>query len=392
MKIGILTFQFAINYGAVLQCYGLQQYLTEQGHKVQVINFIPPNVKNSSFWKGKNYQFSPLTILKHIYKKLKYVRRKYLSSPITGFRLAYKELRYAGKQKREFTKFTKRYLNLSETYTLESLGKITNEYDAIIVGSDQIWNQSQHYHATYFLGPFKNYTGKRISYAPCCAVNQPNEKFISSLKANVLKFDHISVRNIETFQFVKDLTGIASPIVVDPSFLYNYKHLLTKSNHISNDYILTYIIGDEIEGGHEETVREIKKYNNDLPVVSIILTENKPKLFNWSDNTLWHASPQEWLNLFYNASFIYTDSFHGAVFAIKFKKPFLAYYQEKSRASRFLDLIERYELSDSIISSLNEAKNKNSFKNLPNYKKLDPIIEKNITLSRAFLEDALKLK
>jgi len=368
MKIGILTFQFAINYGAILQCYGLQQYLTEQGHEVQVINFIPPNVKKNPFWSANNYR----------------------TSLINGFKLAYKKLRYAGIQKKEFQKFVKEHINLSEPHTLDSLEKLSKEYDAIIVGSDQVWNQSQHYHAAYFLGPLKNFTGKRISYAPCCAVNYVNERNIPLLRTALSKFDNISVRNIETFQFVKDLLGKSAPIVVDPSFLYNYENLLNTPNLISNDYILTYIIGNEIEGGHEQTIGEIKKHNNNLPVVSIILTESSPKLFIWSDNSLWHVSPQEWVNLFFNATFVYTDSFHGAVFAIKFKKPFLAYYKDKSRASRFIDLIERYELGDSIVNSFNEAKNKKSFRNLPSYEKLDLIIEKNLVISRNFLSDALK--
>ena len=41
MKIGILTFHSAHNYGAVIQCYGLQQYLTSLGHQVFVIDYRP---------------------------------------------------------------------------------------------------------------------------------------------------------------------------------------------------------------------------------------------------------------------------------------------------------------------------------------------------------------
>jgi hypothetical protein len=62
-----------------------------------------------------------------------------------------------------------------------------------------------------------------------------------------------------------------------------------------------------------------------LKVVSIILTDNKPQLFNWSDKTYWYASPLEWLNLFYYSTFVYTDSYHGVLFSIKFHKQFLAY-------------------------------------------------------------------
>ena len=41
MKIGIFTFHCAQNYGAVLQAYGLQEYLISQGHDVYIIDYRP---------------------------------------------------------------------------------------------------------------------------------------------------------------------------------------------------------------------------------------------------------------------------------------------------------------------------------------------------------------
>ena len=43
MKIGILTFHWPENYGAVLQAYALQSYLTDLGHDVEIINYRPIN-------------------------------------------------------------------------------------------------------------------------------------------------------------------------------------------------------------------------------------------------------------------------------------------------------------------------------------------------------------
>ena len=45
MKIGILTFQRADNYGAMLQCYALQEYLKSAGHEVEVIDYRNYNLE-----------------------------------------------------------------------------------------------------------------------------------------------------------------------------------------------------------------------------------------------------------------------------------------------------------------------------------------------------------
>ena len=40
-KIGILTFHNAVNYGAILQCYALQNALEQRGYNVEVIDYTP---------------------------------------------------------------------------------------------------------------------------------------------------------------------------------------------------------------------------------------------------------------------------------------------------------------------------------------------------------------
>ena len=392
MKIGILTFHFAINYGALLQCYAFQEYLKGQGHEVKIINFIPPNYQRFSCWSKTGRRKFLLSGLKQLILELIPASTRRL---MFGFNLELKHTyinwKYARLQKNIFKKFRNRYLNISEPYSIDSFSTITKKkYDAIIVGSDQVWNWSDHYHTTYFLAPLSNFDGKRISYATCCALNKVDVQHRKKLKESLLKFNKISVRNLETFSFVNNLTGKSPPIVVDPVLLHDFNVFLKKKPKNYNEYILTYIIGDEIEGGHEKTINEIKLNNNNLPVVSIMLAKNKSKPFSWSDKTLWSVTPKKWLDLFFNASFVYTDSFHGVLFAIKFKKSFLAYYKEKVRASRFIDLINRYELDKSIVSSFDDARSKKSFKELPNYEKLDIIVEKNIRFSINFLDEALK--
>lgn len=367
MKIGILTFHFGINYGGVLQCYALQTFLEEQGHDVEIINFIPPGFSYLSWWRGNGYR----------------------QSLLHGLRKAYCRFRHADRQRKKFESFRKKYLKISKPYTVDSMSGITDDYSAIIVGSDQVWNPSQHYHAAYFLHPFVNFRGKRISYAPCCARNFVDNDNFQLLRESLLRFDSLSIRNMETRDFVNNIIEINPEIVVDPTLLTDADNNIDSEISLKNDYILAYVLGNEINGGHSAVISEIKNRYGNLPVYAIILSENKPQFFSWSDKSYWDIGPAQWVTLIKNASFIYTDSFHGLLFALKHKKPFLAYYSERDRASRFIDLSARYNLGTFIVNSYAEAIEKGSFNKPPDYTEIESLLSVEVKRSISFLKNAL---
>jgi hypothetical protein len=367
MKIGIMTFHFGINYGGVLQCYALQTFLEKQGHVVEIINFIPPKFEYSVWWKGNGYR----------------------KSLILGMKRACVKLCYAGLQREKFENFRKKHLKISKDYSIDNLSSITDEYSAIIVGSDQVWNMSQRYHGAYFLSPFVNFKGKRISYAPCCARNIVDEEQVPLLKKSLQKFNMISVRNIETQNFVSNLTGEKPEIVVDPTLLIDFNFDFRNENIPENNYILVYIIGDEIKGGHFAIISEIKKKYGNLRVYAIILSHNHPHFFSWADKSYWDIGPLEWITLIENATFVYTDSFHGLLFAMKYKKPFLAYYAENKRSSRFIDLMARYKLESFIVNSVADSLQKKSFDKKPDYREVESVLFTEVQKSISFIEKAL---
>ncbi|MDY0199934.1 MAG: polysaccharide pyruvyl transferase family protein [Tenuifilaceae bacterium] len=368
MEIGILTFHFAYNYGALLQCYALQEYLTSCGHDVKIINYIPPNVKHRPYWN-------------------QLISRKLSISKVLKI---IKKIQYAPLQNKEFDLFRKTHLNLTEVFSYEKLSKINNEFDAIIVGSDQIWNPSQHKIGSYFLSHLKQFKGKRISYAPCCAYNKVDSEVKGQLVKALSDFHAISVRNKETQRFVFDLVNHKPPLVVDPTLLWNFNEFYNEKPLIVGDYILTYILGKEIKGGHKKIIARLKEKYPKHQIVSVILTENNPQLFNWSDKTYWCADTIEWLNMFNHASFIYTDSFHGLLFGIKFKKPFIAFYAEQARSSRFIDLAQRFgNIENNIVESFDDAVKKDSFNQIIDFSDLEEKIKVEVNKSVSFLTQSL---
>lgn len=155
---------------------------------------------------------------------------------------------------------------------------------------------------------------------------------------------------------------------------------------VEGNYILAYILGADINGGNSEALEIIKKHTRIEKVVAIVLTENAPKVLNWATKTFYNTSLIEWLVLFKNASFVYTDSFHGVMFSLKYNRPFVTYYKEKDRASRFLDLEQRFGL-ENVVTNLEELKTclMNGFHTLSYIDRM----QDNIKESKLFLQKSL---
>ena len=167
------------------------------------------------------------------------------------------------------------------------------------------------------------------------------------------KFDLITVRDSTTQQLVKNVLGKVPQIVPDPSLLYPYDEFKTQKQ--TEPYILTYILGDEIEGGHDVALRKIKQQVGDLPVYAIVIPCNSRDITKYADKVFETLSPEQWVDMFYHACYVYTDSFHAIMFSLKFEKPFVSYYRNKIRSSRLIDLKKRG--IDSIYSNANEICN-----------------------------------
>ena len=367
MKIGLLTYHFGTNFGGQLQCYALTKTLESMGHEVVVINYLPGSVKES--------------ILDDVKKNLRTIKNKFsLENLFSGFT----SILLSRKMRKCFNDFRTSHLNVGPLCTLENFGNLY-DLDAVIVGSDQVWAPAHHKSAAYFFNFTPSFKGRKIAYAPCCAINklEENKELIAKLLS---EFSSISVRNTETYNFVNGLIGISPHIVVDPTFLYEFNEF--KSNVVpKTKYILTYILGEEINDGHKVAIDRIREEYGNLPVYSICLTSSKPHYFVWSDKTFWSLNPIDWVDLVRNASFLYTDSFHGCAFALKFKIPFLAYYKEEIRASRFLDLKQRYGLKN-IINKMSEIDG-SLLTSLQPMSENYEIIQRNKDKSLAFIIDSL---
>jgi hypothetical protein len=343
MKIGILTFHFSNNYGALFQAYGLRNYLKELGHDVEFINYQPEYLEEGGEIKLSNL-FSKAT-LKIVYLKLVNIKEKY----------------FGNKQKEKyFEEFKKDFLGIDESKIYKSKNELENAnlfYDLLITGSDQVWNPSEQYgiDTVYFLD-FKtsNTNVKKISYAPSFGKDNIDEKYKDEISKLVSKLDSISIREISGQNIIENMTTIKPTLVPDPTVLVsNYYNVMNPYHTNSKDYIFCYYLRSR------ETVGDVAEYMANKENLEIYSPHNPHR--RWKEiGTTVHPGPREWLYLLNNSKFVITNSFHGTMLSILLNKPFIVVgigSGEKSKYNeRAMNILKQCGLDNRFIDKFDKNK------------------------------------
>lgn len=239
--------------------------------------------------------------------------------------------------------------NINIRYNV-NFSDVDNEYDFFVVGSDQVWNlgvsrwwrrlKKKHVSDIKFL-KFAS-PNKRIAYA--ASIAQPDippalrDSFIESVNA----MKAVTVREVEGAELIQKYTGRKVEVVLDPTMLLSANDWIKLErkpiwlNEVEK-YLFTYFLGKRVD-----------------KVIEKVAIENNLKIINMLDfNNFDHytTSPEEWIYLIHHAELVYTDSFHGTVFSILFKKPFVVCDRIESgiyskMTSRIDTLLEKFGLEN----------------------------------------------
>lgn len=357
-RIGILTFHFSQNSGAVLQTYALQQTLNNLGYEAYVIDYTPEEMEKLKY---KKYKILPNK--KKLPLKLKIC--------IIG-RLIYNFF-CISKRITEYENFIKDKFKLTPKIGKDALKRLN--FDTYVVGSDQIWNEeiTCGFDDAYF-GEFvtKNKT-KVISYAASLGENKiiEEEKFKRLLK----NLHAISLREKSSVNFVKQYTDKDVVDVLDPTLLVLEEEWKEKLNlNVSKEkFVLFCIINQK-----EKDLMFAKKLAKEKKL-KLILLEDYKKIKNFNLKTSINT-PYEFLRLIKNAEYVVTDSFHGVVFSIIFKKQFFVIKRER-KFLRIENLLDKLKIKGRIIGEeIQEIDYDNVYK----------ILEKEREKSIEYLKDSLK--
>jgi polysaccharide pyruvyl transferase WcaK-like protein len=356
-KIGLITLPFNGNYGGLIQAACLYKYLSDEGHEVRLLAYRNPSAGS----RAKRF----------LRQALRYI-------PLQNFR---------GQRKtRLFEIYAKEIIpHQTETCeTFDQLRSVCNKegFDAIIVGSDQVWRWDfiKEREDIFFLDFLRDLRAKRIAYGASFGIPKvPSAHKAGRISEMLKRFDAISVREKSGVEICERLGRTDSKWVLDPTLLVPqsfYEDLSHENTTSDPEHVFFYIL--------DRSLAKDKVIN----AVNILKkSRTRSKYISLSS----HSSIRDWVIGFRRAKFVVTDSYHGAIMSIIFQKPFIVIVNDERGGDRFNSLLEDLGLSHRSINPQDV--------NLENIQKLyrEPVnyeeAQKRVTLrqaeSKVFLQQAL---
>lgn len=378
MKIAVLTLPLTVNYGGFLQCYALCKTLRAMGHDVQHINI-------------------QTTYRLPVYK-MPYIYTKRIIQKLRGKKCLLFAEQHANKVNGIIQQHMARFIedhipSTSPFYNPKALEALNKEsYDAFIVGSDQVWRPTNYLPTeVYFLSFLKNTSTRRIAYAASFGTDdieytKNDQKRCGQL---IKLFSAISIREKSASNLIKNKYHwqCKEPeFVLDPTLLLtadDYKKLSQTVDAVSNQGNLFYYVLDMTADKHR-TLEKIAQAKGLKPFTVF------PKSTLPTDKTEDRIVPslEKWLRGFQNAEYVFTDSFHGTVFAILFNKPFIVYGNNGRGMARFHSLLQLLKLENRLILNSKDLSPLLEYK--IDWQTIDNIINEYKLKSIRFIKDNLK--
>lgn len=325
MKTGILTVHQSVNCGASLQAAALYSVLSDMAANPEIIDYRPEYFvgETDGYWKKKG--------IKSAIKRSLFNKRLSLTQD-------------------KFDEFIKQYMpNITNRVnTPEELKSAKFDYEAIVCGSDQIWNPPHvQFDESWFLNFADNKT-RRVSYAASIGKDVLTDEELHWIKAGISAMDCVGVRELAAKQLIENL-GFEARLCLDPTLLLpadRWKSMEKAPNdELPREYIFYYPLNSNPE--IEEKMLGLLKKRTGLPVVAM---SDGLRWLKHADMVLRGFGPDEFLYLMNHSSFVYTNSFHGLAFSIIFDKDLVS-FKNKTKNSRLESLckisgLKNYQVLD----------------------------------------------
>lgn len=380
-KLGLCVRYDCDNFGSMLQIMATQKIIKELGWDYEIIKYD----KRTLIFYLKNVTriFNPYFMSGKImdYSKKRQLKR-------------YNDIQEKNDERKKLIQnYREKYIGpYSDTY--KGYKKLTNEvkkYDAVMVGSDQLWTPAGIKSKFYNL-LFVPENIRKISFATSFGVSRiPREQYRET-KKYLSRIDYLSVREQQGIKIVNSLIGKKASLVLDPTLMYDqqmWEEIFTSKKLIDEPYIFAYFLGTNVE--HRKAVEEFARKIG-LKIVTCPHMDYFVEYdINFGDIQRFNTDPIDFLNLIRNAEYVCTDSFHGTVFSILNHKKFMTF----DRYSKGIE--SRNSRIDSLFKELNLESRRSSGKDICSeliksidYKKVDCKLSALRKQSFEFLEKALR--
>ncbi|WP_165225717.1 polysaccharide pyruvyl transferase family protein [Affinirhizobium pseudoryzae] len=309
-RIGILTYHFSENFGALMQAYGLRQWLLDQGHQAEFVNYHPRYVEEGGDFENV---LSPAAFRRNL--KVAYLRLSTLQRKLFGSRL----------QAEHFEAFRRDVLGVSgprlenEAEVEAFLASPEGRFDVLVCGSDQIWNPSPQkgLDSVYFLAMKDAAKARHVAYAPSFGKGSLDPSFDGDVRRFLSGMHGLSVREESGVEIVRRITGRHTVCVPDPTILLgDFSKLLSRAEPVGQGHVFCYALRTG------EGIREVTTQVSESLGAEIVSPYNVHRRWREIGKTV-YPSPAGWAALVEKSAFVVTNSFHGTVLSVLLKRPFL---------------------------------------------------------------------
>ena len=329
-KIGLLSLDsHSFNYGGALQQYALFKVINDFGFQCEIINY-QKNTEIPLFSYKRNLKYLTFDKIK---EKIRNSKSFYIDDSVENI---IKERHLL------FESFRDEHISLTEQLNRNDLFLIQKKYNAIVCGSDQIWNPSLVI-PSFFLD-FVDEDNRKIIYAASIGRNALSKLESQEYKKYLSNIDHISVREKKA----KEILNYIIPskdieVVLDPTLLIDkdsWTHIAGHNQLHERNYVFCYFL--EISDYKKQAAIDMaRKYNLDIVSIPFLQDRYNNNDVNFSNYTI-PTGPSQFLNLILHADCVLTDSFHASVFSILFNRPFRVFsrgFGNKNMNSRIETLL-----------------------------------------------------
>lgn len=306
--VGIITILDVTNFGSMLQGYALAETVEKLGYKVVFINY----------WR-------PLYSTKHKVKT--FLHDKSLGNIAKRSAFAFMALTFYEGLRIRIRKILKNRFQFTKKYMSNNEIKNSNlSLDAVISGSDQIWNNT--YNGCIDYAFYLDFTDKpKIAYAGSSGLDKFEDDELTEITRLLKNYSAISVRESQTTDYFKSLGFENTVNVLDPSFLLTADEWNDKLNITSPDPKDKYLLVYSVERFNNDFIfTQSKRIAEELGLKVYVVCATFPvevKKYNF-DKVYSLATVNTFLKLLRGASFVVASSFHGTAFSINFNKPFIS--------------------------------------------------------------------
>ncbi len=385
MKVLIVAGYQTMNYGSVLQTFATVKMLEKLETESEILNL-------DQLWpviKKRKIRFYLLSgdLLFFIKSKGRWCASLLWGKIDQDYGTQFQNRR------QKFAAFLRDRIPLTTTVkNWQEATALCRDYDAVMLGSDQLWLPSSVVTDTYTLGFAKDMT--TIAFATSFGIGNIRKKYRQSYATMFTHLDFISLRERSGAEIVKEICGKECDVVADPVMMLSKAEweqaIPYREVEHGKKYIFCYLLGRN--RWQREAIRTFADKKG-YPVIALIhLDEYITYDEEYFDQTFVDLSPEDFLNYIRNAEFIVTDSYHGTVFSLLENKEFavLKRFSDHSSVStntRISHILSTFALTDRLVSAKSDL---DLLEQKICYPSVNERIEKVRRFSFRFLEKALR--